>query len=338
MSEPNAFTGADLDRAGDGRRADPDWIEAQRTDERARALVLGNAGLRAEGGRLARLPLGEVVGLAGAGGAGGDGPGEPILLGDDGDGPLWVVDADLPAAVDGREEGSEPGRPRLVGASGQRDISPGGGPEGWLGLREAVTVLPAAEGGLVAYAAALLNWHRAHRFCANCGAPTELAEGGMVRACPSCRSQHHPRTDPVVIMLVVGPAGALLGRRADWPANRYSALAGFVSPGESLEEAVAREVVEEAGVEIGRPRYVSSQPWPFPASLMLGFIVPWSGGEIGGSDPELEDVRWFARADVAEAARFEDDWTSDAPTDGLQLPPRTAIARRLVEEWLDGGG
>ncbi len=250
-----------------------------------------------------------------------------MLLGDDGEGPLWAIDADKPP------EGE---RPRLIGAGGPRDISPDSSPEGWIGLREAAAALSVADAGLAAYAAALLNWHRSHRFCANCGTANEPAEGGMVLACPRCRSHHHPRTDPVVIMLVVGPEGALLGRRGNWPERRYSTLAGFVSPGESLEEAVAREVEEEAGVKIGPPKYVSSQPWPFPASLMLGFIAAWSGGEIGGSDPELEDVRWFSRDEVAEAARFEDDWTDDAPSEGLQLPPRSAIARRLssMAEWL----
>ncbi|MCB8971115.1 MAG: NAD(+) diphosphatase [Solirubrobacterales bacterium] len=315
MTEPNAFTGAELDRAGDGRRTDPAWVEARRSDPRARVLIGGDAGLRGGAVSLLRVPLADL----------GDEP-EAVLLGDDDEGPLWVIDADPPPRAK---------RPRLVGAAGPRDISPGDGPEGWLGIREAAAALPAAESGLAAYAVALLNWHRAHRYCANCGAATELAEGGMVRACPRCRTQHHPRTDPVVIMLVVGPEGALLGRRGNWPELRYSALAGFVSPGESLEEAVAREVLEEAGVEIEPPAYVSSQPWPFPASLMLGFIAPWRAGEIGGSDPELEDVRWFSREEVAEAARHEDDWTSDAPSDGLQLPPRTAIARRLVEEWLE---
>lgn len=317
MAEPNAFTGAELDRAGDGRRTDAAWVQAQRVDPRARVVLAGDAGLRASGARLHRPPLGEV-----------DDASEAVLLGDDGDGPLWALDVDPPP---------EAKRPRLIGAAGPRDISAADGPEGWLGMREAAAVLPAAEGGLAAYAAALLNWHRAHRHCANCGAPSELAEAGMVRSCPRCRTQHHPRTDPVVIMLVVGPEGALLGRQASWPRRRYSALAGFVSPGESLEEAVVREVAEEAGVEIGRPEYVSSQPWPFPASLMLGFIAPWRSGEVGGSDPELEDVRWFPREEVAEGACHEDDWMTDAPGDGLLLPPRTAIARRLIEEWLERG-
>ena len=144
-----------------------------------------------------------------------------------------------------------------------------------------------ADGGLIAFAVAMGNWHRRHRFCANCGAPTEPREGGLVRVCPVCGAQHHPRTDPVVIMLVIDGDRALLGRQAAWPAGRYSALAGFVEPGESLEESVAREVREEAGVRVDEVTYISSQPWPFPASLMLGFTCRYAGGEPVAADGEL---------------------------------------------------
>jgi NAD+ diphosphatase len=141
-----------------------------------------------------------------------------------------------------------------------------------------------------------------------------------VRVCPACGTQHHPRTDPVVIMLVTDGDRALLGRQAQWPAGRYSALAGFVEPGESLEEAVAREVREEAGVRVDDVRYRSSQPWPFPTSLMLGFSARWAGGEPVVRDGELEDVGWFARQAIVDG--------------DVQLPPPTAIARRLIDEWL----
>ena len=223
-------------------------------------------------------------------------PEEPLLLGLDDDGPIFAAEAD--------------GAPEL------------------LGLREAAATLPQSDSGLAAYAAALLGWHRKHRFCANCGNPTELREAGHVRHCPVCGTDHHPRTDPVVIMLVIRGEDVLLGRQAAWPPGRYSALAGFVEPGESLEEAVAREIQEESGVLIGEPRYVSSQPWPFPASLMLGFIAPWESGEPVVNDHELEDTRWFTRAEVRAAAESDDG--------ALKLPPRLAIARRLIEHWLAG--
>jgi NAD+ diphosphatase len=188
------------------------------------------------------------------------------------------------------------------------------------GLRDLAPVLSQAEGGMVAHAVGLLNWHRRHRFCANCGAPSEPREAGHVRVCPVCGTQHHPRTDPVVIMLVTDGDRALLGRQAQWPTGRYSALAGFVEPGESLEEAVAREVREEAGVRVADVRYRSSQPWPFPSSLMLGFSARWAGGEPAVRDGELEDVGWFARQAIVDG--------------DVLLPPPTAIARRLIDEWL----
>jgi NAD+ diphosphatase len=140
-----------------------------------------------------------------------------------------------------------------------------------------------------------------------------------------------------VIMLVTDGDRLLLGRQAAWPTGRYSALAGFVAPGESLEEAVAREVREETGVTVGRPSYVASQPWPFPSSLMLGFSAPWAGGEPVVGDDELQDARWFDRAEIAAAAAEDDDAGWGAPGDEggpLKLPPRLAIARRLVEDWL----
>ena len=317
--EPNAFTGAALDRAEDGRRRDPQWLAGQIVHPRARALVAGSGGVAMEDGRLT------LVRLADAGG-----PEPPVLLGLDGEGPVFAVDEDAPP----------PGAPRpgLIGAGGRRG-EPAPEVEGRVGLRNAALGLSQAEGGLAAYAAALLNWHRSHRFCANCGAPTETAEGGVIRRCPACRSEHHPRVDPVVIMLVTdGRERLLLGRQAVWPEGRYSALAGFVAAGESLEEAVVREVSEEAGVDVGPPRYVSSQPWPFPASLMLGFEAPWAGGEPARRDEELQDVRWFTRDQVATAAREgRDDWESPPPGERrpLLLPPRAAIARRLIERWLN---
>lgn len=207
--------------------------------------------------------------------------------------------------------------------------------EALLDLRSAAATLPPAEVGLLGYAAGMVHWHRTHAFCGTCGQPTEAAEGGFVRRCPDGHG-HHPRTDPVVIMLVVDRQGdrVLLGRQAAWPPGRYSALAGFVEPGESLEAAVAREVAEEAGVAVGAVRYVASQPWPFPASLMLGFEADWLGGDVVLGDEELEDASWFGREQVVRAAGTDARW-EDGPADGgLLLPPRLAIARHLLEGWL----
>lgn len=209
-------------------------------------------------------------------------------------------------------------------------------------LRGTALTMDPAEAGLFAYAAALLHWQRTHRFCGSCGEPSAVGEGGHVRRCANGHTAH-PRTDPVVIMLVVDRIGdrVLMGRQPSWPAHRYSALAGFVEPGESLEAAVGREVGEEAGVEVSAVRYVASQPWPFPANLMLGFEAEWAGGEARVVDHELEAVRWFSRAEVAEAASADVAWeggpaeATDAPM--LLLPPRLAIARHLVEGWLQRG-
>ncbi|MEA2124493.1 MAG: diphosphatase [Solirubrobacteraceae bacterium] len=186
-------------------------------------------------------------------------------------------------------------------------------------LRLSVGRLSDDDAGLLAYAQSLLHWHRTHRFCGRCGAPLTAIEAGFARR---CENDHvvHPRTDPVVIMLVVDGDRALLGRQSAWPEGRYSALAGFVEPGESLEAAVAREVREEAGIEVGEVRYRASQPWPFPASLMIGFEADYAAGSVQADEDELEDARWFTRAEMDDG--------------DLILPPRMAIARRLIEAWL----
>ncbi len=193
-------------------------------------------------------------------------------------------------------------------------------------LRDAGGMLSQDEGGLAAYAVALLGWHRRHRYCANCGHATEVVEAGYSRTCPNCGASHFPRTDPVVIMLVEHDGSLLLGRRAGWPGRRYSVLAGFVSPGESAEEAVVREVREESGVVAYDPRFVASQPWPFPASLMLGFNARSDGGEPVARDGELAEVAWFSRDRVSAAAAGEG---SD-----FALPPPVSIARFLIDRWL----
>jgi NAD+ diphosphatase len=204
------------------------------------------------------------------------------------------------------------------------------------GLRDLAASLPAERLGLVAYASALTNWARATRFCGICGTPTTAGEGGHVRVCENGH-QHHPRTDPVVIMLVSDGDRVLMGRGATWPAGRYSALAGFVEPGERLEDAVAREVLEESGVAVRDVRYVESQPWPFPVSLMLGFHATYDGGEPAAIDGELEDVRWFTREQVVAAISGSTDWIDGPDADGLMVPPPTAIARVLLDRWVDQG-
>ena len=177
------------------------------------------------------------------------------------------------------------------------------------------------DAALLAYARAMVVWHEGHRHCGVCGAPTASIEAGHARECQGCGAKHFPRVDPAIIVLVADEARCLLGRQASWPAGRYSAIAGFVEPGESLEDAVRREIREETGVYADDIEYHSSQPWPFPSSLMLGFRARPAGGKIELRDGELEDARWVERDDIV-ARR-------------ILLPPRVSIAYRLIEEWFD---
>ncbi|MDX2643807.1 NAD(+) diphosphatase [Streptomyces sp. PA03-1a] len=192
------------------------------------------------------------------------------------------------------------------------------------GLREVGALLSDRDAGLMVHAVALENWQRMHRFCSRCGERTVVAAAGHIRRCPACGAEHYPRTDPAVIMLVTDEEDrALLGRQAHWPEGRFSTLAGFVEPGESIEQAVVREVAEEAGVTVGEVGYVSSQPWPFPSSLMLGFMARATSAEITVDGEELHEARWFSREEYRKAMET-----------GEVLPPYgISIAARLIERW-----
>ena len=188
--------------------------------------------------------------------------------------------------------------------------------------------LPKGDPALLSHAVALLNWHGTHRFCSACGTQTVMADAGYKRTCPGCGMDHFPRTDPVVIMLVEKDDRALLGRSAHFPDTMFSALAGFVEPGESLEEAVAREVMEEAGVLVKAVKYHSTQPWPFPYSLMIGCHAIAETETITLTDDELVEARWFSRDEVKKAMRGEHP-------QGLFVPPPFAIAHHLIRAWAD---
>lgn len=198
----------------------------------------------------------------------------------------------------------------------------------------AFTVLPliaqlnAVDAPVFAVALSLSRWHARHRFCANCGQLGEIIRGGWARRCPNCGAEHFPRVDPVVIMLVERGDSVLLGRQPHYPVGRYSALAGFVEVGESIEDAVIREVMEEAGILARDVQYIASQPWPFPSSLMLGCLARTDQHHLTIDTTELEDARWFTRAEVRLAIAEREDAV-------FQPPPRAAIARTLLEHWLD---
>jgi NAD+ diphosphatase len=289
------FTGMALDRASTERK-DPARLEQLRHDPSARTIVAGEDGVLLRDGAAPELVRTEPLGD----------PAAAILLGLETEGrPIFGVDI----------ESLEPAE-RAQLSDGAQLTS----------LREAGMLLPRDEAGLAAYVSALLNWHRKHRFCANCGAPTDIEEAGYSRHCPRCGTNHFPRTDPVVIMTVEHDRRLLLGRRKDWPAGRCSVLAGFVSPGESAEEAVVREVQEESGIVARDARYVSSQPWPFPSSLMLGFDAFADGGEPRSRDGELADVRWYDFEEVRAAAAERNP--------DLKLPGPVSIARFLIDRWI----
>jgi NAD+ diphosphatase len=288
-----SFSGQPLDRA-DYLRTDPEKLAAMRQND---ALLLRLDGLAPEIGPDGRLAWGPLNGAAGA---------ELVFLG--------LLD----------------GRAVFAAVPPQGDTDPAyTRQKTW----SAMAALPADELAIYGGARSVLDWHARHRFCSLCGQPTGLAKGGWQRICTACGAEHYPRVDPVAIMLVEyrDEAGArlLLGREARFPPGRYSALAGFVEPGESIEETVAREVFEEAGVRVNGVRYIASQPWPFPSQLMIGCIGYAESLDLAIDATEIEDARWFSRAEVAEALAALESSSSFIP------PPKQAIAHDLLQWWLE---
>jgi NAD+ diphosphatase len=230
----------------------------------------------------------------------------------------------------------------LLGLKGERAVfaiglpSQGDGPPTglvergqFLDLRQAAPALNAGDAALLAHARAMVYWHCRHRFCGVCGSPTTSIEGGYQRICmqEECGHHHFPRMDPAIIVLVTSGAAGLFGRKPIWPEGLYSTIAGFVEPGESLEDAVMREVREETGVQVNTVHYHSSQPWPFPSSLMLGFTATATRRDIQVDGDELENAAWFTREELRDGLRHGT----------LRLPTPVSISFRLIEDWFDAG-
>jgi NAD+ diphosphatase len=305
-----SFAGSALDRAA-GRRGDPAALAALLAAGTVLALWRGRPLLRGGAG-LCWLPPSHPA-LAAA-------P-PPVFLGLDAGTARFAQDLSAWMPADGGTEGP----------AGPADDRPLPHPElpadaAFVELRRVMTALPPREGELAATAKAVVEWHRTHGFCAVCGTGSRPVEGGWQRQCPACGARHFPRTDPVVIMLVTHGERALLGRSPGWPEGMYSCLAGFVEPGETIEAAVRREVAEEAGIGIGAVRYLASQPWPFPSSLMIGCLAEALGDSLTIDPAEIEDARWVARDEMVAVI---------AGTHPAIRPPRRgAIARALVAGWL----
>jgi NAD+ diphosphatase len=238
-------------------------------------------------------------------------PERPIYLGVTDDVPYFTADLDDEQARTASERSQTGGAPAATFAE----------------LRAAAAQLTAFDAALLAYARAMVWWNEQHRFCAVCGSETERREAGHLRVCTACETSHFPRTDPAVIVLVTHGDACLLGNNAASAPDRYSTLAGFVEPGESLEDAVRREIHEEAGVTLTTVRYHSSQPWPFPASLMVGFTAEARDRTIHANSDELRDARWFTRAELRAAVE----------SGTVQLSSPISIARRLIDEWRSAG-
>ncbi|MGA2491611.1 MAG: NAD(+) diphosphatase [Roseiarcus sp.] len=313
------FHGAPLDRVSE-RRDDDAMVAALRARPDAKAVLIAREMPilpRGAAPLAPYFPLAEVERLGGAqfeALLGIEAAGAPVFAALLPDGAVEQLSGDSEGFLD-RRQLVVPGRDDLA-LTDLRSIAV----QGLVGA-EALAVLGQAK--------AILSWHARHGFCANCGAETRPAAAGWRRECDVCKAQHFPRTDPVVIMLALNGERCLLGRQSRWPEGMYSCLAGFVEPGETIEEAVRREIREESGIACGEVAYLASQPWPFPSSLMIGCFARAASRDIVVDDVELEDARWFERAEVM--AMFD-----KRHPEGLTTPMPMAIAHHILRVWAEG--
>jgi NAD+ diphosphatase len=301
----NTFAGNPLDRASD-RRADTDWLAGQLASSDSLGVAIWNGRPLVEdakegGKQIAYLPAKLVADLA-------QGEERLLFMGLWKDTAVFAVDLEGPA---------DPADGPLEGLGKFED------------LRAVALKLPPTEAAIVATAKQMFEWRRRHGHCAVCGQPSRAVDGGWKRKCPSCETEHFPRTDPVVIMLPYHGDRCMLGRQEAWPKGMFSALAGFLEPGESIEEACARELNEEAGLHAVKVRYHSTQPWPYPSSLMIGLIAEVEDEEGSPDRTELSEVRWFTRDEARQLIAGQ--------IEGVAAPQRLAIAHQLIKAWVEEG-
>jgi NAD+ diphosphatase len=299
----NTFAGNPLDRASE-RRVDPDWLRGQLDDPNSLAVALWNGRPLVEDSpsgkpavQIAYLPIALARELAA-------GDERVLFMGLWRDTAVFAIDLEGPA---------DPADGPLTGLGRFED------------LRAIALLLPPTDAAILSTAKAVFEWRRKHGFCPNCGQPTLVVDGGWKRVCESCRTEHFPRTDPVVIMLPTFGEKCLLGRQAVWPKGMYSALAGFLEPGEAIEEACARELKEEAGLTAVEVRYHSTQPWPYPSSLMIGLLAEVADDDAVADQTELDEVRWFTREETRALLRGE--------IPAVFAPGPMAIAHQLIKAW-----
>jgi len=304
MEEIYCFAGNPLDRVSQ-RRQDAGWVASLLDDPESRLLPLHDLKPRVRHASAVALDwqnVGPWRSLV-------DDGSTLILLGTRGDRAYFALDA-TPAEI------------------------PLGDDTVAMDARSVASMIDGGEAAIIAEARSLIDWHARHRFCARCGTPSVVASGGWVRHCPNCKAHHFPRVDPVVIMLAVRGERCLLGRGRRRVGTRFSCLAGFMEPGETLEEAVRREILEESNIQIGRVRYLASQPWPFPSSLMMGFLAEALSEEITIDPDEIGEARWFERDEVRAMVERS---RSDDPMPGVvTLPPPLAIGHQIARRWAFG--
>jgi NAD+ diphosphatase len=304
MEEIYCFAGNPLDRVSQ-RRQDADWVASLLENPATRVLPLHGLKPSVRRSSAAALDWQNVA------------PWRPLI---DSGNTLILL-------------GIRDGRAFFALDAGSTEV-PGDNGSVVMDARAAAPMIDGGEAAILAEARSLIDWHDRHRFCARCGAASVVASGGWVRHCPECKAHHFPRVDPVVIMLAVTGERCLLGRGHRRPGARFSCLAGFMEPGETPEEAVRREVFEESGIRVGRVKYLASQPWPFPSSLMMGFLGEALTEEITIDPEELAEVRWFARDEVRAMVERS---RSDDPVPGLAtLPPPLAIGHQIARRWAFG--